>query len=145
MTDRCVCCLANHQPPRIEVGDTLCVDCVDNHTTAAMRTAMLGQVVMARVPSEGSIFDPPGVPDKISRKHITLKFQSGPTQEAGVNGCQIDEIIQILIDRLEHFQAGEFKCAENNLAIIKLMEAKMWLMERSRDRIARGIEGRSEA
>lgn len=70
-----------------------------------------------------------------------IDFQSGPIKENGVNGCQNEDLIGIIIDRLQGFQTGEFPCRENSIAITKLQEALMWLEKRTADRKARGVEG----
>lgn len=68
-------------------------------------------------------------------------FQNGAIKEAGVNGCFNEDLIAIVIDRLQGFQSGEFKCRENALAITKLEEALHWLNHRTAEREARGVEG----
>lgn len=68
-------------------------------------------------------------------------FQNGPIKENGVNGCQNEDLIAIVIDRLQGFQDGDYRCRENALAITKLEEALMWLQKRTADRKARGVEG----
>jgi hypothetical protein len=68
-------------------------------------------------------------------------FQKGPIRENGVNGCHHEDIIAIVIDRLQSFQAGDFKCRENALAITKLEEALHWLNHRTAERSKRGVEG----
>lgn len=72
---------------------------------------------------------------------VEISFQNGPIKENGVNGCQNEDLIAIIIDRLEGFQNTEFKCRENAIAITKLEEALMWLEKRTANRIARGVEG----
>ena len=52
-----------------------------------------------------------------------------------------EDLIVMVIDRLESFQDSEFKCRENAVAITKLQEALMWLRKRTEDREARGVEG----
>lgn len=71
---------------------------------------------------------------------ITIPFQNGPIKENGVNGCQNEDLISIVIDRLNDLQK-KFSCRENAIAITKLEEALMWLDKRTADRIARGVEG----
>jgi len=71
----------------------------------------------------------------------TIKFQKGPIKEAGVNGCHQEDLIAIVIDRLQSFQAGDFACRENAIAITKLEECMMWLNKRTAERVARGVEG----
>lgn len=68
-------------------------------------------------------------------------FQNGPVKEFGLNGCHNEDLIAIVIDRLEHFQKGSFKCRENALALTKLEEALHWLRHRTNAREARGVEG----
>ena len=62
-------------------------------------------------------------------------------KENGVNGCHNEDLIAVVIDRLQGFQAGEFSCRENAIAITKLEEALLWLNKRTQDRIRRGVEG----
>ena len=70
-----------------------------------------------------------------------IKFQKGPVQEAGPNGCFQEDLIAICIDRLRSFQAGEFACHENAQALASLEHALTWLNERTKDRQNRGAEG----
>jgi hypothetical protein len=73
--------------------------------------------------------------------YIDIKFQLGPRGEVGVNGCCIREVIQVVVDRLEGFQQGQFKCRENALAITKLQEAQHWLVHRTEERVRRRVKG----
>lgn len=73
-----------------------------------------------------------------------INFQNGTEPENGVNGCTMEDLIAICIDRLEHFQMGNFPCRENMLAKTKLEEALMWLNKRTQDRLNRGVEGKEE-
>ncbi len=70
-----------------------------------------------------------------------VKFQKGPIKENGVNGCCNEDLIAMVIDRLQSFQESPYKCRENALAITKLEEALQWLNWRTRGREKRGIEG----
>ena len=78
--------------------------------------------------------------NKISR-FLQLYFQGGPIKENGVNGCQVDDLIVIAIDRLQHFQRGQYRCEENANALRALGEALYYLQLRKVDREARGVEG----
>ena len=71
---------------------------------------------------------------------ITFKIQDGPIKENGVNGCQVDTIIAASMAIIKGLN-GQFPCRENSLAVTKLQEALLWLEERKRDRIKRGVEG----
>ncbi len=79
----------------------------------------------------------------ISKNEIyaKIKFQKGAIKESGINGCHNEDLIAIVIDRLQGFQSGNFSCRENAIAITKLEEALLWLNKRTNDRIARGVEG----
>jgi hypothetical protein len=71
-------------------------------------------------------------------------FQNGPIKEVGVNGVTHEALLAIVIDRLRSFQAGPFSCRENAIALTHCEDALMWLQRRTRARIARGVEGRTE-
>jgi hypothetical protein len=73
--------------------------------------------------------------------HTVVLFQNGPINEVGVNGVTHEALLAIVIDRLQCFQAGPFACRENALALTNLEQAQMWLQKRTRDRMARGVEG----
>lgn len=76
--------------------------------------------------------------------YAKISFQKGPIKENGVNGCHNEDLIAIVIDRLECLNQGDFTCRENSIAITKLEEALMWLNKRTADRKARGVEGTSQ-
>lgn len=75
---------------------------------------------------------------------VEVNFQNGPIQEVGVNGLSNEALLAIVEDRLIGFQSGQYACRENALALTKLQEAMMWLQKRTRDRIARGVEGTNQ-
>jgi hypothetical protein len=89
----------------------------------------------------------PGLEDKDNQllaSYFTvhlIPFQNGPINEVGVNGHTQEAYLAILIHRLECFQAGPFKGKFNEHALTHLEEARMWLLERTRERMARGVEG----
>ena len=70
-----------------------------------------------------------------------IHFQEGPIKECGVNGVMNEDLIVMIICRLEHFQKSEFACRENAVAITKLEEALMWLRKRTMGREVRNVEG----
>jgi len=74
----------------------------------------------------------------------TIHFQKGPIKECGVNGVCNEDLIAMVICRLEYFQKSEFACRENALAITKLEEALLWLRKRTMGRENRGVEGTHE-
>jgi hypothetical protein len=76
---------------------------------------------------------------------MALGFQNGSIKEVGVNGITQEALLAIVIDRLRSFQAGPFSSRDNAVALTHCEEALMWLHRRTRDRIARGVEGQTKA
>ena len=73
-----------------------------------------------------------------------LSFQNGSIKEKGVNGITQEALLAVVIDRLRSFQAGPFACEENAEALTYLEAAQKLLMDRTRARMARGVEGTLE-
>ena len=77
------------------------------------------------------------------KNSLSFTIQNGPVKEAGVNGCQVDTVIEtakVIIEGLNK----RFPCRENAMVITKLDEALMWSQKRKQDREARGVEGQSK-
>lgn len=74
-------------------------------------------------------------------QYISVKWQEGPIKEAGENGAQVEDVIEVAVERLRALNVPPHACRENSLAITKLEEARMWLDERTRKRVAQGVEG----
>jgi len=106
-------------------------------------------VVCLDKPGQGGACHHYGIYAKISingideHPYCSIKFQNGPIKNHGVNGCQNEDLLAIVIDRLRGFQTGKFSCRENAIALTKLEESLMWLNKRTRDRIKRGVEGKN--
>lgn len=75
---------------------------------------------------------------------ISFRIQNGPVLEKGVNGCQVDTLIEAAKTILEGLNQ-KFPCKENQSAITKLDAALAWLEERKNKRELRGVEGTSNA
>jgi hypothetical protein len=71
----------------------------------------------------------------------SVHFQEGPIKEVGVNGVNNEDLIAMVICRLEHFNQTDFRCRENSMAITKLEEALLWLRKRTMGREQRGVVG----
>ncbi len=93
-------------------------------------------------PTDNAEIDGDGV---ITFDTCRISFQNGPIKEAGVNGITEAAMLAILIDRLKSFQAGPFASAYNETALRHGKEMLLALQRRTRDRIARGVEGVSRA
>lgn len=74
---------------------------------------------------------------------ISFNIQNGPIKEVGVNGCQVDTLIEAAKKIIEGLNAKS-PCRENAMVITKLDEALLWSMKRKLDREARGVEGTSQ-
>lgn len=74
----------------------------------------------------------------------TITFQRGPIKEYGVNGIHNEDLILILIDRIERFQKTPYACKENEEALTHLYSAVAALRKRTNDRKERGVLGTSQ-
>lgn len=79
-----------------------------------------------------------------SSRHMIISFQNGPIKEAGVNGISGEALLAIVIDRQRCFQAGPYASADNQEALEHLEAALAALQRRTRQRLARGVEGTSQ-
>lgn len=66
---------------------------------------------------------------------LRIKFQDKPISEVGNNGICMLDILDAMIDRLGQFE-GQWPREENNQAILKMKEAKLWLKEKRENRRA---------
>lgn len=71
-----------------------------------------------------------------------IDFQDGQVRVEGVNGITNEDLIDIVIHRLQRYKHNK----ENDLAIINLKQSLMWLNERSKrkDRIVNGDNNEKE-
>jgi len=61
-----------------------------------------------------------------------------------IDGVTNEEVLKVLIHRLNVLNSGKYKCQENSIAITSLETALMWLEKRTADREARKVEGTME-
>lgn len=102
-------------------------------------------------------------PDGSNPHHVwDIQFQNGPIQgPEDFNGITNEALLAVLIDRMRGFQGmlphqqrgpdplgidvrpdpAPYRSRENACALTHLEEALMWLQKRTRDRMARGVEG----
>lgn len=74
---------------------------------------------------------------------LSFTLQNGPVGYNGVNGCQVDTLIEaakIILVGLNKFVPSY----ETGLAITKLDSALHWLEHRRKDRASRGVEGTNQ-
>lgn len=77
------------------------------------------------------------------KNSLSFTIQNGPIKENGVNGCQVDTVIETAKAIIEGLNK-QFPCRENSVAVTKLDEALMWLEKRRKDRVKRAVEGTSQ-
>lgn len=82
-------------------------------------------------------------PSGHSQRTVRIGFQNGPIKEAGVNGISQEALLAIVIDRLRCFQAGPYRSNENEFALRHCESALSLLHARTKERLARGVEGTS--
>ena len=73
-----------------------------------------------------------------------IHFQEGPVKECSVNGVANEDLLNMVLCRLQHFQESEYACYENQKAVECIMDALSWLRMRTNQRTERGVEGTSK-
>jgi len=64
-----------------------------------------------------------------------IEFQKGPIRDNGLNGVQNEDLIAMVIHRLQCFQQSPFECKENKEALNSLRAALESLESRSQRRM----------
>ena len=80
----------------------------------------------------------------MKRGGFAVCFQDGPVKENGVNGVQVEDLLEAAMGRLQFLSLakdGAFACRENGEAIEHITEALQALNARTRRREAEGTEG----
>lgn len=72
-----------------------------------------------------------------------IHFQDGPVKEKGINGVANEDLIVMVMHRLNQFQDSDYACKENADAINHLQDALDSLRARTNKRAQRGIVGTS--
>ena len=72
---------------------------------------------------------------------INVKFQHGDPLMEGVNGCRIDDVLDLLVEKLLDFQGRSLSCQENERALYHLGLAKEALNLRRKFREQQGLLG----
>jgi hypothetical protein len=78
---------------------------------------------------------------RIKTEFVEIIFQHGPPQTVGVNGCRIEDVIDLLIKKLLAFQGRDMACEENAEALEHLQLAHEALVKRRRRREEQGVYG----
>ena len=138
----------------VKIGDMKEEETQDNETKCAARIIGNSRLTTVRVMDESGVGGANHVyqiraTDEDANEPsppvcTTVVFQNGPIKEAGVNGCHNEDLLAIVVDRLQGFQSGKHGCRENAIALTKIESALLWLGKRTSDREKRGVEGTHE-
>ena len=86
----------------------------------------------------------------VSGTGFTISWQDGPLGRVGSdervepNGAFVEDVIAAAIQRIEHYQSGQFACEENANALLDLDHALVQLDGRTKRRVDAGTEGTHE-
>ena len=75
----------------------------------------------------------------VQRPFINIVFQHGHPNEVGVNGCRVEDVIDVLVDHLLAFQGRDLACEENATALEHLYHAREAMLLRRRRREQQGV------
>src|ERR1700710_1318971 len=76
---------------------------------------------------------------RVQRPFIDVVFQHGHPNEVGVNGCRIEDLIDVAVDKLLDFQGRDLSCEETSQALEHLYLAREALLTRRRRREQQGV------
>jgi hypothetical protein len=75
----------------------------------------------------------------VERPFIRVVFQHGHPNLVGINGCRLEDVIDVVVDRLLDFQGRDLACKENAEALEHLYLAREALVRRRRRREEQGV------
>jgi hypothetical protein len=80
----------------------------------------------------------------VETPYIKITFQHGSPEKVGINGCRIEDVIEIISEKLLDFQGRDLTCDENAEALYHLDLAREALVLRRRRREMQGLLGSSK-
>ena len=75
----------------------------------------------------------------VQKPFVSIVFQHGHPNEVGINGCRLEDVIDVLVEKLQDFQGRDLACAENAEALEHLHFAREALVRRRRRREEQGV------
>ncbi len=78
-------------------------------------------------------------PYEFKSEFISIKFQNGLPPDVGINGVRAEDVIDVLIAKLEAYQHGNLACKENEQALDSLQIARDALVRRRQRRQLQGV------
>ena len=80
-----------------------------------------------------------GAGEVVEREFLRVVFQNGLPKDVGINGCRVEDVIQLALERLNEFQDGPLACPENDQALQGLVFAIRALETRRQRRQEQGV------
>ena len=81
----------------------------------------------------------------VDRPNMFIRFQHGNPEEVGLNGCSLEDVIEVLVQKLLDFQGRDLACIENAVALYHLTSAQEALVARASRREQQGVRGTKRA
>lgn len=75
----------------------------------------------------------------VKKPFIHIEWQCGSVSENGINGCRVEDVIEVLQNRLLDHQGRSLACEENAEALLHLELAREALVKRRRRREDQGV------
>ena len=76
---------------------------------------------------------------RLERPYLSVVFQRGSVDQAGTNGCRIEDVIDAVVDKLREYQSGSLACDENEETMDFLELAKLAQLRRRKLRQDQGV------
>jgi hypothetical protein len=93
----------------------------------------MSETAVTRLPSRH------GSGELVEKEFIRVVFQSGFPKDVGINGCRLEDVLQLAAERLQEYQAGSLACEENEQALLSINTAIQSLQDRVRRRKEQGV------
>ena len=77
--------------------------------------------------------------DIVEIPFVRIAFQRGPVSEVGLNGVRVEDVIEIVAEKIRQYQYSNLPCLENEQALHYLNLAKKALLDRRRLRQEQGV------
>lgn len=77
----------------------------------------------------------------VEKPFISVVFQHGHPSEVGINGCRVEDVIEVAAEKLLDFQGRDLRCEENAEALEHLFLAREALLNRRRMRQQQQVYG----
>lgn len=88
------------------------------------------------------IYPADSIPEETELPLACIEFQRGARKDENARHGVLDtDLLEIVRDRLKAFQNGPYATRENEMALMHVEEALLWLNKRTEDRAERNVLG----